>query len=60
MACGGGNLTRTRLCNDPLPQFGGADCMFNENSTYELSLVNETIFEETESTPCNESPCPGK
>ena len=59
MACGDGNITRTRLCNDPLPQFGGADCMFNENSTAEAVFVNGTV-EEIESAPCNNGACPGK
>ena len=42
--CGNGEKTRTRLCNNPSPQFGGDDCNGDDS----------------ESTPCNPSPCPSK
>ena len=41
--CGGGEQTRERECNNPAPEFGGADCQGNSS----------------ESQACNEQPCPG-
>ena len=41
--CGPGIKERTRVCNDPPPQFEGADCPVDEPNT------------ETET--CNEKPC---
>ena len=44
-SCGNGYLSRTRVCNDPPPQFGGADC--------EGPSSAGMTFE-----GCNEGPCP--
>ncbi|XP_010622953.1 thrombospondin-1 [Fukomys damarensis] len=42
VTCGGGLQTRSRLCNNPAPQFGGKDC----------------IGDVTESQVCNKQDCP--
>ena len=42
--CGGGEMTRTRSCNSPAPQYGGENCV--------------GISEEV--TPCNPDHCPSK
>ena len=42
--CGGGIHIRTRTCNNPKPQYGGASC----------------AGEATESSPCGLTPCAGK
>ena len=39
--CGGGVQTRTRACNNPAPQQGGADC----------------VGDATETRACNSDPC---
>ncbi|VUZ55036.1 unnamed protein product [Hymenolepis diminuta] len=41
-SCDGGIRRRTRQCNNPTPQFGGAQCEGSDN----------------ESTKCQENPCP--
>ena len=41
--CGGGEQTRERECNNPPPQFGGAECQGDSSQTQS----------------CNEQPCPG-
>ncbi|KAL5270907.1 hypothetical protein ACHWQZ_G001540 [Mnemiopsis leidyi] len=40
--CGGGEQTRERECNNPPPQFGGAECQGDSSQTQS----------------CNEQPCP--
>lgn len=42
VTCGGGMQTRSRLCNNPAPQFGGKDC----------------IGDVTENQICNKQDCP--
>ena len=55
--CGGfGKSVRSRLCNNPLPQFGGANCTTNE-TLIEQILGNGTT-EQQESQTCNKHPCP--
>ena len=41
--CGGGTQTRTKLCNNPAPAHGGADCEGEDYETQE----------------CNTQECPG-
>ena len=41
--CGSGTQSRTRLCNNPAPAYGGNDC----------------IGDATETRYCNNEPCPG-
>ena len=33
VTCGNGTQIRSRLCNNPPPQFGGADCVGNSTSS---------------------------
>lgn len=42
--CGGGQMRRSRRCNDPVPQYNGLDCPGNG----------------TESEQCAQDPCPGE
>jgi len=42
VSCGGGEHTRTRVCNNPAPEHGGADCTGDASET----------------EACNENPCP--
>lgn len=35
--CGGGTRNRTRLCNNPRPEFGGLDCAGDETEIEECS-----------------------
>ena len=44
VTCGGGEMTRTRYCNSPVPENGGADC---EGS-------------DTDTASCGEDNCPGE
>ena len=46
VSCGGGLKTRSRLCDNPEPAFGGKDC--------------SQLGPETESSRCNTHECPGK
>ena len=45
VTCGQGFLKRTRECNNPKPQYGGASCFGNEAEQY---------------VKCNKGPCPSK
>ena len=45
VSCGGGKHSRTRVCNNPSPEFGGNDCTIDGSS-------------DTETNPCNEDHCP--
>merc|ERR1712001_703267 len=51
--CGSGVSNRTRLCNDPLPQFGVANCTGNSTLSEEWNAIVNTT-EQTESGAC---PC---
>ncbi|XP_078346340.1 uncharacterized protein LOC144631705 isoform X1 [Oculina patagonica] len=42
--CGGGSRSRSRSCNNPAPQYGGADC--------------SSLGPSQETRSCNEDPCP--
>ena len=46
VTCGGGNMTRTRACNNPAPAMGGKDC----------SQFGPPV----EVMKCNEQQCPSK
>jgi hypothetical protein len=54
--CGTGETARSRLCDNPLPQFGGANCTSNA-TLIEQVLGNGTIHQRENKT-CNEHPCP--
>ena len=41
--CGGGEQTRERVCNNPAPAYGGAECQGTSSETQS----------------CNQQPCPG-
>ncbi|XP_078346349.1 uncharacterized protein LOC144631708 isoform X1 [Oculina patagonica] len=44
VTCGGGSRSRSRSCNNPAPQHGGADC--------------SSLGPSQETGSCNETPCP--
>ena len=53
-SCGNGTQTRTRLCNNPIPENGGAPCIGNSTQR----LVNGTSKQQ-DTKPCaNDQPCP--
>ena len=54
--CGGGFQSRTRLCNAPVPQYGGTNCPRNVTLIY-YGLKNGTQ-EQLENQVCKEQPCP--
>ena len=55
--CNGGNKTKTKHCDDPMPSNGGQKCTCNSEDEKEISCDGTTAtIQET----CNEDPCPGK
>ena len=40
-SCGGGNQKRTRLCNNPIPQFEGEICTLDGSLAMEIQKCNE-------------------
>ena len=59
MTCANGTQTRTRLCDDPKPMFGGDNCTSNSSWTEMWNSVNGTM-EATDYQDCDEGPCPSK
>ena len=55
VSCGCGNQTRTRLCDNPLPKFGGSNCTVNASLVYPEM---KGIIKEINYQGCNENPCP--
>ena len=47
VSCGGSNQSRTRICNNPTPAYGGNECTMDGSAS-------------TEIRKCNEMECPGK
>ena len=58
MPCGGGTITRTRLCNDPKVENGGNNCPMNDS--YVETVHATGIQQHSDSQTCNNHPCPGK
>ena len=56
--CGGGESDRSRLCNNPLPQYEGANCTTNE--TLIEQVLGDGMIEQQENKTCNEHACPSK
>ena len=52
VTCGGANISRTRLCNNPDRVVGAEDCESNGTDTTGSTYSVET-------TTCNTDPCPG-
>ena len=57
-SCAIGNQTRTRTCDDPAANNGGASC--NRNDSYIETLSDTGIQEQQDIQDCNESPCTRK
>ena len=38
-SCGGGERVRTRSCDNPVPEFGGADCVGRDTRIRECAFV---------------------
>ena len=56
-ACDGGESMRSRLCDDPPPQYGGSNCSGNE--LLEQQLLSNNIIQQHETKTCNQHHCPG-
>ena len=54
--CGGGNKTKTKYCDNPLPSNGGQNCTCNHGDAKEINC-DGTIA--TIQEICNEHLCPG-
>ena len=55
-SCGGGQQSRIRLCNSPLPDASGSPCI-----TYEIFFPSRTedgTLKETDTQICNNKDCP--
>ena len=48
VSCGGGEMTRTRSCTNPVPEHGGPSC------------IERTLGPSVETSRCREFPCPGR
>ena len=59
--CGEGQRQRIRLCDNPLPQYGGSVCFLNVSINSTMTEMNETgIIKEIESKDCILYHCPGR
>ena len=57
LKCGGGTKSRSRSCNDPIPQNEGANCPSNVRLLEEFP---NGIQKESENQTCNVQDCPSK
>ena len=56
MTCGGGQRSRVRLCDSPLPEAGGSLCPSNE--IFSLSITDDGTLKESGTETCNNNDCP--
>ena len=56
--CGGGMQNRTRQCNDPHPQYNGADCASDPATG--VDYMNGLYREQLSNQTCNTQHCPSK
>ena len=56
MTCGGGEHSRSRYCDSPLPEAGGSLC--SSNGTVRLSITEDGALNETDTETCNSVNCP--
>ena len=56
MTCGGGEHSRSRYCDSPLPEAGGSLC--SSNGIVRLSITEEGALNETDTQTCNSVNCP--
>ena len=56
MTCGGGQRSRVRLCDSPLPEAGGSLCPSNE--LFSLSITDDGTLKESGTETCNNNDCP--
>ena len=57
-SCNGGSQNRSRLCDNPLANHGGAKCA--SNSSYLESTIKSGTQRQQDIQSCSEHPCPGE
>ena len=56
-SCGEGQRSRIRMCDDPLPKYGGSNCTFDNSF---VSIIDENGgLKETATQTCQVEFCPG-
>ena len=54
--CGEGQQLRDRICDNPMPEFGGSLCTSNQQ--FVLAITSDGKFKETGTQICNDGNCP--